>query len=534
MLLFYVKVVIFYALHGVTVKKGSHYKGGMWPLIGLTLVLTLGLLIAHGMTKRQEIINNWSKYRMDPRYLFTAFMYKPEDDPRSRLQFTSDNFNDVLAHVLSDTFKIFLDPVFKIFHLFTGSIHQSLGGILGMRTVLGTMWRDFMIMIRGFMNRYAATFHELRKTYMRLHVSVQRVWAMTMASVWTGISTIHSVMSFFDLMINICIVILAALVVMVVFLWFVLFPFVPLILVIISICVAAGFGVGGMAAAFCFGEDALVVKADGQAVPISQIGLGDILHGGATVTAVMEFESDVGSANDFYTVDGIPVSGSHLLYEGKTAVPVEKSKAARKSPLAEGKRIFCINTTDHRIPVQSPNTGNIHIFADWEELDDELSAQSEWNRQVFQTLNPGATWTMPTEAVLRSESAVCTNTRVRTPSGAVEAGSIRPGDIVMNADGLPVRVQGTVGIAREQVGSAVRLDQNSYISTGAWIRLSSDGTWTQCQSGERAREGRWCSLFTDDGTFLLDNGIAVRDFSDIGASRISSMSGFVLDYLNGK
>lgn len=50
---------------------------------------------------------NWDKYRSDPRYAFTAFMYKPDSDTRSRLQFTADNFNDVTATMITDAFKIF-------------------------------------------------------------------------------------------------------------------------------------------------------------------------------------------------------------------------------------------------------------------------------------------------------------------------------------------------------------------------------------------------------------------------------------------
>jgi hypothetical protein len=503
----------------------------------ITAVFTIGLFAAQAFGRRGEIMANWTKYRSNPIYAFTAFLYKPDSDTRSRLQFTSDNFNDVLTTMLTDTFKIFLDPVFKVFHLFMSTVTQSLGSLLSMKSVFGTMWRDFMKIIDVFNRRFALTFYELRKTYNRLFDSMKRTVAITTGAVFQGISAVNSIMSMIDLLIKICIIILVILVVLVIFFWFALWPFIPLILIVVGIATAAGFGaaVGGMAGSFCFDEHAQVVKADGSTVSISEVKIGDKLQGGATVTAVMEFEAATESGpTGYYNLDGVLVSGIHILYTDNGPTHVKDCTQAAPAAIPVGNRIFCLNTSTHRIPVMT-SCGTVLNFSDWEELsDDDPTSLLKWDKFVFETLNPGETWSAPNLSTLHSEPVLHESAEVQTPSGSVCIGNLRPGDFVCDENGVSTRVTGIVYMDPNCVSQTFSGSGSFRGSAGLWIKVpaETDGWHHEKQSdGISSGEKPWISLFTEAGTFRLVGGQCVRDFTDIGVDRIENTYEWVLEAL---
>lgn len=501
----------------------------MWSFILLTVLFISGLAIAQGLMRRNEIIANWAKYRMDPTYLFTAFLYRPDNDPRSRLQFTTDNFNDVLIAVITNTFKIFLEPVFKIFYMFMSAIQQTLGGLLNIHGLLGSMWKHFMQMCDIFMRRYAATFHQLRMTYAKIYSALQRVFAITMATVWQGFSTVYSTLSFIDLVIKICIIILIILVVIVLILWLFLWPMVPGLLIIIGIIITAGMGaaVGGMAGSLCFGENAQVVKENGSIAPISEIRIGDVLKGGAKVTAVMKFENTHGGFCDLF---GIPVSGDHIVYTDGVANFVSKHENATPIQLPSNEYIYCLNTSTHKIPVVSPKNGKIYWFSDWEELENtDTEGLLMWNKEVWDILNPGCSWNPPRVVSLRSEAVIHPSLLVKTPEGVIRISDIRPGTIVIDADGKPTKVTGVVEMSSDEVVGSV-----NGIACGAWIQYPGSTKWEQIESETKDSATRWMSLFTEAGTYKLESDISVRDFTDVGIDNIPNTYSWILQRLSQK
>jgi hypothetical protein len=336
-------------------------------------------------------------------------------------------------------------------------------------------------------------------------------------------------MSFIDLMVTICIVILVALVVLVIFFWFALWPIIPLILIIIAICVQAGFGdaVGGMSSSFCFGENALVVMADGTTKPIREIKLNDKLWQGIDVTAVMEFKADHENTKKFYSVDGIPVSGSHIIFTDSGPKFVADISSETTNNIG---RIFCMNTSTHRIPVRSIN-GKICWFSDWEEISEENDLL-KWHKEVFETVNPGCDWKTPSSATLHSEALVHETTRVRVPFiGEKDICDIRPGDFVIDADSNITRVVGIVKMHADQVKCQEWIG-GFMISGGAWVRPPFVESWSQITDAEMPVEkGLWYSLFTESGTYMLSNEYGVRDFTDVGAEKIENMYEWVLESL---
>jgi hypothetical protein len=504
----------------------------MWALIGLSIAFLIGLSIISAYIRREEIMANWSKYRDDPAYLFSAFMFKPDTDPRSRLEFAIDNFNQTIRGAIGRVVMIFLAPVLKIFEVLMGSITQSADGVLKMRGVFSNMFKKFESVTEIFQRRYANTAHALRRTWVKLQESLKKTFSVATASLYAGLSVFKTIENSFRLMTIIAIVILGILLGFVVWFFFILWPILPLIIMAIVWISKTPYAadVMGMQDSFCFGPDTQVITPTGPK-SIATIRIGDNIGTAELpthVTGVMEFDVEDRPLMNLY---GVLVSGTHIVWNEEAPCHVYDHPDARHDGAYSGK-LYCLITENHAIPVES--TGGPLCFADWE----EISTPTEllrWHREVFETLNPGADYIEPTPEQLQSEAVVSGRTTLATPLGPVEIRNIRPGDRVFDADGNPTVVEGIVRVGVSEVARAAQIDKNAYVSMGAWVQQG--GAWVTPQKdlvvppdGET-----WYSLFTAAGSFRIACGewsaVGIRDFSDVGSDTIQKTYDWVLESL---
>lgn len=504
----------------------------MITFLVLTGVLFLFFMLLFGLGKRQEVMANWSKYRASPLYMLSAFLYKPPDDPRSRFQFTQDNFNEVMQSLARDAFKAGMAPLMDIFQLTGGGIVGSAAGMRSARNVMGTMMDSFDTIFSVFEKRFQATLFRLSMTFQTLQTSMARVWGIAANSIYMGMSTVSSILSTLDLIMKIVIIILVILVAIVFFLFLFMFPLIPVILTVIGIITTAGAGaaVGGMASAFCFAEGTPVVMANGSTKPIERVAIGETLADGGKVTGTMEFQQEC--RNQLYSLQGIHVTGSHIVWlpEGNPAHVADHPDSV-PLVLPASPRLFCLNTTTHRIPVRPGDASDPLLFADWEELDEDTEQQMEWNRFVHTQLNPGAPW-LPERAITQEEAAFHPATQVLMPMQThIAMEHLRPGMIVLDASWQPTRVLGIVKLASTEVKSVT-----GAISAAVWRQKAPRGAWEQGHTriSAPAHKGAWYSVITESGTFRLLTGEAVRDFTDVGMGAIEESYEWVLEALVSK
>ena len=502
----------------------------MFAFIGLTIGLFLGLAFARAYMNINEVSTNWSKYKTDPFYMFTAYMFKPDDDPRSRLQFAADNFIDNIQNYINRVFEIFLQPLMNIFRLFTNSLTQSSNGLFNIRMILGKMWTSFNEMSDIFMRRFYSVFHQLRVTFIKLNESMGKTFGIATSSVYAALAAIQSMLSVFDLMINICIAILIILAVFMIFLPFLLIPFIFLILMVTQIISRSGQGgqVSGLADTFCFTHDTWVATASGS-VRISDIKLGTILADEQVVTGVFTFQQ---KAVDIYELYGVKVSGSHIVFdkEGKPCHVCDHPDARKYTePVTQ---LYCLMTSNRRIPIVSSE--GVIQFADWEELDDGDEGLDSWNETVYSILNNAPRKAVPTTDNIHSEACFSGETTILTSHGSRPISYIRPGMYVNDGFGNLTRVVGVVRIAASEVTAYSYYNSKMIVSAGAWMLV--DGTWTQPTRllSSSAEHHEWYSLFTEAGTFIIGNEYVVRDFTDVGSDQIHKTYGMVMNELNKK
>jgi len=494
-------------------------------------VLLFGVLYYFAKVNQKDVLAHWEEYNKNPLFVFfLAPLYKPDGDSRSRIQFAIDNFMNVLLTFADETMKMFMQPIMAIFKMLTDTIDDTVNGLFNVRGLLKVMWSRFNSMTAVFMNRFQGTLTALRATFMKLHSAIGKTFAISVAGIMSGLAALQTTFSVFDLVVNIILTILVIIAAIFIWLPFIFIPVIVLIVLAVQMIENAGQGdkVTGMAGIFCFEEGTLVDAADGNTITIERVKLGDQLADGAQVTGVFAFEQDT---DDMYELYGVNVSGSHIVYTNNTPQFVKDHPQAHKLP-QQTRKVYCLITSNRRIPVHSSN--GTTIFADWEELDNNLEDLAEWNKRVFTLLNPQQIYLEPSLDSLTSEAGFTGKTHVMTPLGPMEIREIVPGCKVIGADGKQTTVRGIVRLAPNEVLNAVPLSEQSYMSSGTWTKVAD--TWLQQHTlcARKLDNEEWFQLFTDSGTFTVIEGgqfIEVRDFTDVGSSEIHKTYDWVLETL---
>ena len=115
----------------------------------------------------------------------------------------------------------------------------------------------------------------------------------------------------------------------------------------------------------CFAPDTLIPLRGGSLVEIANIRIGDLLASGGRVTSLYRFD---GRETPMVRVHGVHVSGNHALQHEGRWVRADAHPAA--VPAEELPRIFCIGTSDNRIPIVAEGLALPLIFTDYEETED--------------------------------------------------------------------------------------------------------------------------------------------------------------------
>ncbi len=499
-------------------------KARMWVPILITVALFAGLSLTFGLMRREEVKANWSKYRGDLLYMFAAPLFKPDDDRRSRFEFATDNFREVVKSNMTKMFGVLLAPLFQILKLLMNATGQSLQGIFNTRSILAKMWNKFNEMIDIFMRRFYEMFHRLRVTFVGLNHAMSKAMGAAVGAIYSGLSLIQAIFSTMDLVITVCIGIALSLVPLMFFTPWAILPFLGLIIPTIIFADQAGYqgDLDFLIDVFCFDADTQVLTLDGvQAIKDIKIGT-KLANGQGVVTGCMEF--NVYTA-DLYELHGVKVTGSHIVYSdaGKPMFVYEHPDA-RKLPTTPT-TLYSLTTSSRRIPVQS--TYGTMLFADWEELADDDEQLKQWNTHVFQALN-GRKPVTQTPSSYNSEAVFHPNTHVKMADHSYQQiQSIRPGDRVCDATGQPTRVRGIVSMSTSEVEATV----DGKYSAGVWIR-GHDGIWSQPVAHTPSPSNQqWLSLITDAGTFIVDGVGLVRDFTDVGSEHIHQTYDWVLGKL---
>lgn len=496
----------------------------VWPIITLTLGLLTSVAYSVVMLERDALMKNWDALRCTPFLMFASPFVKPEDDQRSATEFATENFGFCIKELSQTALQLALAPITAVF-----GQQISIGDIISValnaiRDLLAALYAAFLSFIQPFLKRFMAGTYQIGIIAQHLRTAFQRINAIMVSFIFIGLSSLQGLQNFIDTVINIILIICGIMLAIIIILFFVLFPFIPLIITVLTVISAVVIGSAASAAAdmkggFCFTPDTPVLLKSGLTKPISELVLGDELDPVAgTVEGLLVFD---GSTTPLYLLEGVRVSGSHLVQdkEGVWRSVETDPRAVRiheTVPL-----LYCLTTSHRIIPVVGSDLETIR-FRDWEEIDEEdVEGQRGWDLLVRSMLG------METPAgVAETFYLMSPAMRVRTARGhTLRLDEVAIGDSIECEKGHFTRV---LGIVKGEIHGTPSVE----FWTSACIQRVND-KWTRVSTDvipSKHTESGY-HLITESGTFLTNEGL-FRDFTEVGYNRIQETYPFVADRLS--
>jgi hypothetical protein len=506
-----------------TLKGGVDGARSVAPIILTVFLFTFGIGYMMSKFERKHIMDNWEERRCEVPVMFSGWLYKPPEDPRTAGQFAQDNMAFCMKSIQDSVLDKAMEPAREIMKgqeqaaetLASSQLSSKATMMRTLNDVVGKVLVDFFTRLRIMGD-------QIKVLTGRLKMGFERVQAMLVSSVLAGISMVQGVMNFYNTVVLVVIIILAIIAAIFIILFIVLWPFAPLLISVTSLLVAAGFGAsaGGFAAVFCFSPETPVRLVDGSTKRMDTLQLGDVLEGGGVVEGMYEMR---GTDSELYQLGEAVVSGDHLVWDAaaSTWVYVRDHLGALKVG-RRCERVYCPSVSNRCIPV-----GDVW-FRDWEEIPEE--SEDAWEAMVWRMLTgseapPDMRHTGEANG-FSGRSVVFVKGRGATPIEEVKIG-----DEVLGRTFETTRVLGVVRIrAPECVAKTER-----WMAGGCWIYEPKHKTWHH--PAKREHTGKIVvvhSLITTSGEFYIstdDGNRLIRDAFEVGLNGMERTYEFTLTQL---
>ena len=502
----------------------------LWPIITLTIALLGYVTYTYVTMERTTIMADWPNNRCGVFVMFASSYFKPDDDPRSPGDFGSDNIRFCMDQLAKAAMGAALAPYNMLLQQQTNNLTDDFNALNYLRKITKTMMDAFMSFLEPFFKKFTLVAYQIGAVVQHLKMAMGRVNAILTSFVYQGFSLVTGIQNMIQFVFVVIMIILGILIALIIILFFILFPFIPILITpVIAMIVAVGGSVMAETAStmndsFCFEPNTQIILVTGDTKPISEVQLGDILEGGGIVEGILRMD---GSGTNLYNLEGIHVSGSHLVCQNSEWHSVSEDSRSVPVPGRESV-LYCLNMSNRLIPVQN-NQGTTVLFRDWEEIDEEDSkTQEAWDRVVSKILGGVS------DATTDAKDTFClmdgANT-VMTETGIKSLNEIILGDKLQLTYNRYTTVIGLVDGCITGTGSkgwmSACIKKQDIPTEMPYQRIS---TITE---GQTILKGR--HLITECGEFVVGiNGVLVRvrDFTEVGANLIHLTYPLVAKSLN--
>ena len=500
----------------------------VWPIIFISIGLFVYAISQFAMMERSTIMNNWPELRCNVFVMFAAFWLKPESDPQSAGEFAAGNFQFCTKGIIETVMKTVMSPFSSVLNIQAEVANVFTLILNSIKTAIKTMYDEFLSFLDPVFKKFNAVTYQIGIVMQKIRASFEKANAALLSAVFSGLSTVKAIQNAIQFVIKVVMIIIAIMVAIIFLLFFILFPFIPILITPVLVAIIAiGSAVGAEASdaqgAFCFTGDTCISLADGTTKPISELILGEQLAGGATVEAILQME---GTHTPLFDLEGIRVSGSHIVQQGSTWHSVAEDSRAKPIP-ERSERLFCLNTSTQTIPVVTQ--GTTVLFRDWEEIDGrDTVGQRNWNKLVSSLLGG-----LQVDSQEEDMSCLLDPTiLVPTPQGLRPLTRIQIGDEIELSYNRPTRVIGVVrgrveGVAKGPHWLSGVIEKIHRPTDGSIHRRISTIT-SATDSSHSYLYGN--HVITESGELVVyTNGIVrkLRDFTEVGIDQIHRTYPFV-------
>jgi hypothetical protein len=485
------------------------------PVLATTLVFIGIFAYSYASLELEEIKANWNERRCEPLVMVAASSMNVNNiDP-------AENFEFCIGKIIDASIGIFLAPMLKLFSKqvdATKPITESMNYLRGMAA---SLMKPLMDIFGQLWNRFGYIVYQAARVFYKLYSAMDRIFGIATAAVFAGMSMFRAIQNTIGFVFQVIIAILIILCILVIFLYFVMWPVIPLILTMIGILSATVYAgnVSGMAGSFCVSPLTLVKTRSGWKM-ICEIEVGEELDDGV-VEGVLKFDGTGGSC---VSIDGLIISKSHLIFNGIEWVMAEKHQSAIEcaSPVF----LYCLNTSTRTWTAKGSAHTTEHLLRDWEELPDLPHIDFAWETLIDTLLNGDS---KPLR-VQPGRGLFGKDTIVWTKAATVDICDVVVGDYIKDKTGFTK----VIGVYTDS-----QLGPLSGPNSSVWYWSPIKKRWIHPRIEDCVPKGHGFHLITESGTFFIgfhgsgmrESKMLVRDFTEVGATRINETYSFTKEAL---
>ena len=469
-------------------------------------MLGLGLSIILALAFKSSVLAHWDESRCKPGVVAMAALFKPDTDSRTGAQFASENWAFCQKQYIESAIRTATTEVKNLADSQGDIVNIAHTVVNGLSKTFTGLWSMCHQAFSIILDRFNSAAKLMRNMMINMYAIVDRLQSVMFSLAMGLISMVMAMVNTVQVTLIVATIIIGIILVLQIVLFYIFAPISGLIvtvsaLVLASVVIATTAITAAMISDACFIGDTRVITSFGPR-PIRDIRVGDLLEGGARVTATHKFIRK----GPLYNLYGIHVSGSHLVWTVNGLISVSQNPDVVASE-APDTVVYCLTTTDRKIPVLGLRR---LVFADWEEIPESDQALETWYKRVYETLNGSQPKSIPDlshEAGFSPETLVTLDTGHKVPAFTIKLG-----------DRL---IDGTVlGIVQLEPSDTVLINR-VWISVGSWVLDSETQSWGLCGSKASIRQPL-IHFYTTSGVVTLE-GVKIRDASEVGLDTIGNL-----------
>ena len=421
----------------------------------LTLLAICIFLCIDQTSNLSTIKENWAEYRCQPQIMPFASLFGHD---------INENFQFCIQQIIQEKTTGVAAPFAQGMSGFTGILGNLMSSANSFRVMLATLVGGVIKIISEFKSRMDALMGRVKMTASRMKAMMYRIYGTMFAVMYMGMSAITGIQNLGDSFI---------------------FGFID---------------------TFCFAAETEVILENSSVLHIKDLSLGTRLRDGQVVEAVLEVPGSL----TLYMLDGVRVSGEHLVLYKNSFVPVKEHPDAVKTGGLSS--LWTLITSNRQIPVRGLIKSDL-TFSDWEEMPPGPESAAEWETIVHDTINNGIHRDHGIKIPYHAPCFDSTIKVIKYQSGLVPLSSIVRGDWIMGKHTWTK----VIGTCSRQVEGGL-YSYGNRMTDGVWI-LSQNG-WKHPEGSSDRRPWKGVNLITDSGTFRIHlasfDSYIVRDFTEVG------------------
>ena len=479
-----------------------------WSLSFLIFSLTSVFAILLAQANVEEVIRNWGSRRCDLEIMVTAHLYKPKDDTRTSGEFSADNFQFCVKKSFREIITLALTPVFMMMNQQLDVMEAVNNSLDRIRVMMANLFDGFQKLLDPFFKRFRTTGNQFAINQMKFLSAMGRAFGITQATLYIGMSLVTAIENFVHFVIRVVMIIMYIILGLMILIWFLILP---VFIVIVLTCQSIGNSPFGyltrdVCGELCFDPATRVKLQNGISKPIGSCKIGDTFEDGTVIEGILRVS---GKDETMFTLDGIRVSGAHLIWHNSEWIPVAEHPEATSS-LFCSPLLICLRTSNRTIPLSGLQKS--WTFRDWEELPMNLpTSDTIWDFLVAEILNQKPNQgPAPQEIPLLKSSC-----RVMYKTGeSRRLSEVQIGDMLYSNEGF-TKVTGIY------TGEAAF---SSDFTDGIWFKSLGQSDWQHPKvSGSDQTVEQGIHLTTESGTFWIETNHTsgfVRDFTEVGVHNL--------------